>query len=63
MTSGSTVAVDIDIEAAAGLKVERSAPPLVLCPSRSMGADPYEVQWDGPDDPQCPLNKPAWRKW
>jgi hypothetical protein len=25
--------------------------------------DPYEVAWDGPDDPLCPLNKAAWRKW
>jgi hypothetical protein len=25
--------------------------------------DPFKVVWDGPDDPHCPLNKPAWRKW
>jgi hypothetical protein len=21
------------------------------------------VKWDGPDDPDCPLNTPQWRKW
>lgn len=25
--------------------------------------DYIEVQWDGPDDPACPLNTPPWRKW
>ena len=21
------------------------------------------VKWEGPDDPDCPLNTPQWRKW
>lgn len=25
--------------------------------------DPFEVGWDGPDDPDNPLNMPEWRKW
>lgn len=24
--------------------------------------DPNEVDWDGPDDPECPMNWPRWRK-
>lgn len=24
--------------------------------------DPNEVGWDGPDDPECPMNWPRWRK-
>jgi hypothetical protein len=23
----------------------------------------WAVKWDGPDDPDCPLNTPQWRKW
>lgn len=23
----------------------------------------WVVKWDGPDDPDCPLNTPQWRKW
>lgn len=25
--------------------------------------DPNEVAFDGPDDPEDPLNMPTWRKW
>ncbi|BEJ12282.1 hypothetical protein CspHIS471_0207420 [Cutaneotrichosporon sp. HIS471] len=25
--------------------------------------DPFEVRWDGPDDPHCPLNMSTARKW
>ncbi len=25
--------------------------------------DPFVVKWDGPDDPECPLNTPVWKKW
>ena len=28
----------------------------------SQHRDPNEVDWDGPDDPECPMNWPRWRK-
>lgn len=28
----------------------------------SQHRDPNEVDWDGPDDPECPMNWPPWRK-
>lgn len=27
------------------------------------GGDEWVVKWDGPDDPECPLNLPSWKKW
>lgn len=27
------------------------------------GVDPFEVGWEGEDDPKNPLNTPEWRKW
>ena len=27
------------------------------------GYDLRKVDWDGPDDPDCPFNWPAWKKW
>lgn len=30
--------------------------------SNEKGED-WVVKWDGPDDPGCPLNTPAWKKW
>lgn len=27
------------------------------------GQDPNSVSWDGPDDPENPLNWPASKKW
>jgi len=30
---------------------------------REKGEDQWTVKWDGPDDPQDPLNTPGWQKW
>lgn len=34
-----------------------------LWPREKVDRDPNEVQFDGPDDPEDPLNYPTWRKW
>jgi len=31
--------------------------------TRTEDPDPNIVLWDGPDDPQNPMNFPSWRKW
>lgn len=28
-----------------------------------IGYDPRKVDWDGPDDPDCPYNWPTWKRW
>lgn len=45
----------IDVEAG-----DKTVEPKVIEEQRK---DPHEVAWDGPNDPQCPLNKATWRKW
>ena len=28
-----------------------------------VGYDPRKVDWDSPDDPDCPFNWPSWKRW
>lgn len=28
-----------------------------------IGYDPRQVDWDSPDDPDCPFNWPSWKRW
>ncbi|PYH88934.1 MFS general substrate transporter [Aspergillus ellipticus CBS 707.79] len=31
-------------------------------PEKEALPDPFAVDWEGPDDPQCPMNWPTWKK-
>lgn len=58
-------AVDGDVER--GLPDSAASDDATAAPSRVVSekdaADPFEVHWDGPDDPDCPLNMSTARKW
>lgn len=45
----------------------KPSPDATLAPSeneaREKGDDAFDVHWDGPDDPDCPLNMSMARKW
>jgi multidrug resistance protein len=43
--------------------VEKAEPEKVAATADETSVDPNIVDWDGPDDPQKPLNWPARRKW
>ncbi|KAL2819240.1 major facilitator superfamily domain-containing protein [Aspergillus granulosus] len=46
----------LDLES--GNDVQQQQPP-----NKEEPKDPNLVEWDGPDDPENPMNMPHWRKW
>lgn len=56
--SGQTLSDDRDLE-----KNDQDVEPPQAQPQLPPEKDPNLVEWDGPDDPENPLNMPKWRKW
>ena len=54
---------DSRVTSDANRDVEKSPQTREFESSQSAEADPYIVDWDGPDDPTKPINWPAMRKW